>query len=500
MLKKLGIVVLLIFLGVGISGQVSAVEVNTQTLNKPYNVQEFSYFRITPKKEWIIQLLNNWNAIYKVHHSAIFARLTESQASEIYLQISKDDHMIFEQIHHTQFDNPDSYPSFADISTSIANVAVIEKDDRDQQITAIIIDNVYYDSLSSYLTRYIEDVTKYFYGVSFNIYQRNYSEFGSPEQVRLFFSQINANDGVNGAIILGELPFANFELPWGEIATLALFYEDLDGIFMDQDNDGIYDYHDWGSNEDVEMWTSWIRPPSDDPIGYLRSYFDKTHQYYINEDLLFDHAFLTVNEDWCGVQNSALGNAFNSTYGERWDFLGCGSPPDAYKDSFINLWTNNDYQALSIWAHSGHYGHFFDWDDSQSPGNYLSAQELGQLSNGPQMSFVWGCSAMNLSDRPENSLSTWYIMGENNGMSAIGTSRSIGLPGQEYLIENIQSAHSLGTLLFDYLNLVTSESYIASLYPDEVHTFVWDVIFVGNPYLFRHPDYQFFNYLPTVTH
>lgn len=246
------------------------------------------------------------------------------------------------------------------------------------------------------------------------------------------------------------------------------------------------------------MWTAWILPPTDNAQTYLTAYFDKTHEYYTQEDLLFKRGLLTINQDWCGAQNGALGDAFNYVYGENWDFLGCGEPADAYLLDFVSLWESNNYQIQNIWAHSGHHGHYFDWDDSQPEGNYLPASTLGTLENGPQFSIVFACGGMQLGHPPEESLSTWYVMGDNNGMSAIGTTRSIGLPAQEYLVRSIRDSSSLAEGLLNYIDFHTSESYIRSIYPDEVNTFVWDILFVGNPYLFRHPDYDNFNFCPLI--
>ena len=97
--------------------------------------------------------------------------------------------------------------------------------------------------------------------------------------------QIHQNDGINGAILVGYISYASWELPWGETTSLPLFYEDLDGVFLDMDSDGFYDYHDWGPNTGVEMWVSWIRPPTSNPIDFLQAYFDKLHNYYIDDNL-----------------------------------------------------------------------------------------------------------------------------------------------------------------------------------------------------------------------
>ena len=458
----------------------------------------YLYFRLFPAEPWAYQVLDETAIEHKAIGSAIYVILTPSQASNLYQRVnglveSEGGFVSFEQIPKIAYEHPELYPQ--GIYRPPASAPGIATHAIESQVTAIVIDNTTYGSLSARLQTYIADVTAHFLDVTLQVYHPSSADLETAEDVRAFLQQIQQTDEVNGAILVGHIPYASWELPWGEVTSLSLFYEDLDGVFLDQDSDGLYDYHDWGPNEGLEMWISWIRPPTANPIDFLQNYFDKVHDYYENDDLNYNRAWLTINRDWCGAQDGVLGGAFQQAYGDHWDFLGCGTP-DAYLLEYTNKWTNNDYQLQNLWAHSSNTGHQFDWDDSQPPGWWLSAQELGALPRGPQMSIMWSCSAMSLVGQPDSNLSTWYIMGDNNGMSALGVSRGIGTPFQEYLIANIHQAGSFAELLFDYLNMVTDREYILSIYPDELHTFVWDIIFVGNPYLFKTEVHTI--YLPLV--
>jgi Tol biopolymer transport system component len=462
--------------------------------NSVAGATNYLYVRLFPAEPWVYQVLDEMAVACKPMDSAIYAALTPIQAANLYSSVSESNFVSFEQIPRVVYEHPELYPQ--EIYKPLTGVSHITTHAVGPQVTAIVIDNAIYSSLSTRLQTYIVDVTDHFPGVAIQVYHPSSTDLETPEDVRAFLQQVWQTDGVNGAILIGYIPYASWELPWGETASLSLFYEDLDGVFLDQDSDGLYDYRDWGPNEGLEMWISWIRPPTTDPVGYLQAYFDKVHSYYESDRFDFDRALLAITSDWCGPGGDGpLHEAFRQTYGNDWDLLGCGTH-GVYLLEYTAQWTSNDYQLQSLWVHSANTVHEFDWDDSQPPGSRLSARQLGALSRGPQMSLIFGCSAMKFTGQPDSKLSTWYIMGSNNGMSALGVSRGIGTPLQEHLVANIHRVNSFAELLFDYLNIVTDRDYILSIHPDELHTFVWDIIFVGNPYLFKGRVHT--TYLPLV--
>jgi len=348
----------------------------------------------------------------------------------------------------------------------------------DSQVVAIVVDQSIYSDIQSAISTYVSDVAALYDNVTLLVYQ---SSAATPESLRGFLQSIHQSQGIQGAILVGSLPYARWELPWGEECSLPLFYENLDDIFLDQDSDGLYDYHDWGSNEGVEIWVSWIRPPSQDPVSALRAYFDKTHDYYSGAYWISRRGLLVITHDWWGA-GDPMREAFAELFGEDVDQLGGCEGCYAKLEPYLQLYTNNDYAVQNLWAHSCNVGHQFDSDPGEP--NWLSSTDLAALPRGPQFSVIWGCHVMDFTGDPGDIFATRYLMGTHNGLAALGVTRGIGTPAQELLIPMLSQSANLGDAVFQYLNLVTAQDYIYEQYPDELHTFVWDIALVGDPFLF----------------
>ena len=428
--------ILLLLLVVMFQGAVST----TVLASSPPGSPTHYYFRLSPVTPWLQQLVDDVQAEYSTVDSAVFIAVDKDQAKVLFSEIAKRKavdavSVSMEQIPRLAYESPEKYP--IDVYEEPALGLPQVREALAPQKTAIVVDQTTYQSLSGRLQTYINDVKSRFGDVDLQVYHPSSTQLQTAAGFRSFLQQIHSADGVNGAILIGSnIPYAIWEFPWGETAALPLFYEDLDGVFLDQDSDGVYDYRDWGPNEGLEMWVSWIRPPLADPTQFLANYFDKVHAYYANGSSNYERGWLTVARDWCGVENGDLGDAFRHTYENDWDFLGCGTP-DAYKLEFISRWESDDYELLNVWFHSTNTFHQCDWDNSQPPGDRLTAQELGGLSRGPLLSILWACHGMDLMGEPDYNFSTWYIMGQNNGLAALGATRTTGIPLTEYFIQRL---------------------------------------------------------------
>lgn len=348
----------------------------------------------------------------------------------------------------------------------------------DSQVVAIVVEQSIYNDIQSAISTYVSDVTSLYANVTLLVYQ---SSATTPESLRGFLQDIHQSQNIQGAILVGSLPYAEWELPWGEECSLPLFYEDLDDIFLDQDSDGLYDYHDWGSNEGIEIWVSWIRPPVSGPVSALQAYFGKTHDYYSGNYSMSKRGLLVISHDWWGC-GDVMRAAFEDLYGEDIDQLGGCEGCYAKIDPYLQLYTNNDYGVQNLWVHSSNTGHQFDAGPGEP--NWLSSTDLAALPRGPQFSVIFGCHAMDFRGDPDAIFATRYIMGTDNGLAALGATRGIGTPQQEYLISLLPQTANLGDAVFQYLNRVTDRDYIYEQCPDELHTFVWDIALIGDPFLF----------------
>jgi len=129
------------------------------------------------------------------------------------------------------------------------------------QRVANLVDEGIYTLIKDNLTRYKDDVNL-----------RTKAEFiditGSwttPEEVRTELTRLWTDKDITGAILWGYLPYAKWCMVHSdgseEKVPIPVFYEDLDGSFIDVNSDGYYDKHIWGENDGCEIWVSHVMPP-----------------------------------------------------------------------------------------------------------------------------------------------------------------------------------------------------------------------------------------------
>lgn len=120
--------------------------------------------------------------------------------------------------------------------------------------------------------------------------------WGSAEAIRALLKLLWSDEAITGAILWGHLPFAMWDMVHSddshEIFPIPVFYEDMDGSFVDTNGDGLYDKHLWGENDGCEIWTSFVMPPRElvpeenlDPSG-LGTGGGLSAAYYNNRNLL----------------------------------------------------------------------------------------------------------------------------------------------------------------------------------------------------------------------
>jgi hypothetical protein len=156
---------------------------------------------------------------------------------------------------------------------------------------AVIVDEPLYPYISENLTRYEDDVMS---NLHVEFVERT-GRWSTPEALRAFIRDLWTDEGISGAILVGYLPVARWELVRApddiERSQIPIFYEDLDGSFADVDGNGLYDHHYWGPNDGPEIWVSFLFPPREEiPPTHLDPYGEGTGggllgSYYNDPDL-----------------------------------------------------------------------------------------------------------------------------------------------------------------------------------------------------------------------
>jgi len=159
----------------------------------------------------------------------------------------------------------------------------------------LVVEDGIYDSMSTRLTRYVQDLEADGYTV---LTYRFVS--GSAEDLRAYFIGLyNEPASLAAAQFLGDVPYIVYEMmqdwdgsggdpPEYEDFPCDLFFMDMNGTWSDTLEDGSVHagngkYDTWTGDRDLEIWVSRLRTGNLGSLGsgvnVLNNYFDKNHAY-----------------------------------------------------------------------------------------------------------------------------------------------------------------------------------------------------------------------------
>lgn len=187
-------------------------------------------------------------------------------------------------------------------------------------------------------------------------------EGGTAVEIKNLIKQYYTSDGLDGVIQIGSLPVAWFydaDPQYGGNFTCDLFYEDLDGNWLDKDGNGKYDAHEKGSGDKCpEVFYGRIDPGTMGDYGsevdLLCDYLDKNHAYWMGAVPLKESALAYIEKDWANSTNYT-----EKIYGlANTEVLRYGQNTVSRTDYTTNRLTK-DYSFLHMWCHSGYNAHYF---------------------------------------------------------------------------------------------------------------------------------------------
>ncbi len=151
----------------------------------------------------------------------------------------------------------------------------------EKDAVAVIIDRSVYQQVEQEFETYRKDVERRF-PVELVVSKEREWEDADPLEIRRELQRMHRENGIVGAVLVGQIPYTFWERKVDSYFTgiNTLYYQELDGEFIDRDSDGRFDEIEWGPNEGPELWVFWMRPPKKDNIRYLRLFLRKCHRYY----------------------------------------------------------------------------------------------------------------------------------------------------------------------------------------------------------------------------
>jgi hypothetical protein len=189
-------------------------------------------------------------------------------------------------------------------------------------------------------------------------------EGGTHQQIKELLQEYYNDGGLDGAIQIGDLPVAWMEFKSDpfyqkyETWTCDHYYMDLDGQWLDSDNNTFYETHNPGSGDrgsEIFYARIDVKPMGNfgTEVELLSSYLDKVHGYWTGDVELRKSAIDLIEPDW----NTSVQN-LERVYGAA-DTKILRNPGAYSRNDYLNTHLQGNYTFLHLWCHSGYNAHSF---------------------------------------------------------------------------------------------------------------------------------------------
>jgi hypothetical protein len=236
----------------------------------------------------------------------------------------------------------------------------------------------------------------------------------SAEDVRTHLTSLLPNE-LEGAVFIGNIPFAWYEYTSAEGREefpIDLYLMDLDGNWIDNDSNGLFDNHT--GNKEPEIWTGRIYASSmtwGNETTLINNYLSKIHKYRIGGYSTPQKALAYVDDDWYGYNDCDLDLLYDTVDVVR--SYNTTTAPD-FRSRFLD-----PYEWVQICSHSSPWGNTF----KNTSGYAGTCFNFEIWFANPEFHFLnlFQCSGTRFFE--ENYSGGCYIFGPINGLLAIGSSK-----------------------------------------------------------------------------
>ncbi|UCE28170.1 MAG: T9SS type A sorting domain-containing protein [Candidatus Coatesbacteria bacterium] len=230
-------------------------------------------------------------------------------------------------------------------------------------------------------------------------------------------------NGYFHALLVGDLPVPFYEMDvWDyEYFPIDLFYMDLDGEWVDEDDDGVWDEHyygdgDWFADIPVGRWTaSPLIYDGHTEVGLIENYIAKNLAYRAGDNPCQERALCYVDDDW-----SYWGHDWTVTMMYAYDDVtGVYDPYATYAEDYEDR-LDDDYEFIQVCAHSNWLLHQFQLGETYDNTHFYEVYDIK-----PKALFynLFACSNARYTET--NYMAGWYaFMDDDCGLAAIGSTKT----------------------------------------------------------------------------
>ena len=313
----------------------------------------------------------------------------------------------------------------------------------------IIVDNSLYagGQITDSLNQYVADLQAQGYTPTLTTIA-----FATAAQLRTHLANTHATSGLAGAVFVGDLPVFDYEIAahvgWNyESFPCDLYYQDLDGIWADNDSNGKYDAH----TGDVapEIWMGRLTVSTLTGLGggrteaqMLNDYFDKDHSYRRRTLRVSEDGLAYIDDDWTPWATE-WSNALAASVSGSTTIVTTNTVQSDYEYRLAN----EQYESALVALHSAPTYHTYkeggDWT-----GEYTYSNELDALD--PDILFYNLFACKNALYTATDYMAGEYVFGTDSGLLAVGTTKTGSMLEFEDYYDPIAVGETFGEAWLDW--------------------------------------------------
>lgn len=302
------------------------------------------------------------------------------------------------------------------------NTLHITSNATNEEKILVLVNSSIYDSIKQNIVQYSIDI-HYAHTIGVDVEVCTNGSYIDIKNLILTYES-----GLIGVVLIGNIDVAYYETAndhnkYGYKSwPCDLFYMDLDGNWLDNDGNGIFDAHT--GNVQPEIFVGRISASNMgnliSEITGLKYFFNKDHQYWIG-NLQFNHQALAYNnKDWQSI--SYFSSGINQLFGEEdADVCNCVSCTDFSKDDYVDKNISGTYEFIQLAAHSSPLLHQFDCTSYE----YLYANNLHNIPNDALGYNLFCCSACNWKSAGANGyIGGAYLFNSPTTLFVVGSTKT----------------------------------------------------------------------------
>ena len=292
----------------------------------------------------------------------------------------------------------------------------------DQRNVEVIVDSSLYATgeITDALNQYLLDVRAQGYTPTLTT-----TAFANAAALRTHLANRYNTDGLAGAVFVGDVPVAQYEIAahtdWAaETFPIELFFQDLDGTWTDGNGDGKYDDHTGETAPEIfvgRMVTSKLTGlhSGRTEAGLLNDYFAKNHAYRRGDLSTSTNALAYVDDDWAPWASSWGGNMGAAVEGTVTIVSDAATTDAADYEAYL---AGESYEHVLICAHSNASYHTFKSGDGGKTYN----SELQGLDPDVLFYNLFACS--NAKFTTTGYMAGEYVFGTDAGLVSVGSAKT----------------------------------------------------------------------------